>query len=255
VGPLKIFFQHPIASLHLGLRFAALVIVLAACLPGILFGPKPSAWPRRFLVATTRILGVRVTFEGNRLVHDVFHVANHIGWIDIPILGSLTGTAFVAQDKIRHWPIVGWLARLNNTVFVSRTDKRSVGKQVEELRAALARHQPIAIFPEGTTTDGRSLLPFKPSLFAVMIPPPRALVIQPVALCFDDIGRDLAWIGVETAPQNAWRIFTNRRPVHCHLRFLDPFDPGALADRKAIATEARHRIGVALAAHYGHPVP
>lgn len=251
---LQTIIRHPIASLRLALRLTALLITLAACLPGVLLAPAPSPWPRRFLAATARILGVRITTHGTPRLHDVFYVANHVGWIDIPILASRTGTAYVSQDKIRDWPLVGWLARLNNTVFVSRTDRRSVGTQVDALRTALTQHQPVAIFPEGTTTDGRSLLPFKPALFAVLLPPPRALLIQPVALCFDDVGQSLAWIGEETAPQNAWRIFTNTRPIRCHIRFLAPFDPGDHPDRKAIAAESRSRIAAALAAHYGHPV-
>ncbi|GGI84901.1 1-acyl-sn-glycerol-3-phosphate acyltransferase [Polymorphobacter multimanifer] len=255
MGPLKTVIRHPLASLRLALRVAALLVALAITLPGHWLAKPPSPWPRRFLAATSRILGVRITSQGRPLLHDVFHVANHIGWIDIPILASLTGTAFVAQDKIRDWPIVGWLARLHNTVFVSRTDRRSVGTQAEELRAALAERQPVAIFPEGTTTDGRSLLPFKPALFAVLMPPPRRIVIQPVAICLDDPGRDLAWIGEETAPENAWRAFTRPRPIHCHLRLLEPFDPGDHPDRKTIAAQARTRIAAALAEHYGHPVP
>lgn len=254
MGQARTILQNTGGALRLALRVCALLIVLAACLPGHFLSAAPSPWPRRFLAATARILGVRITSEGRPLIHDVFYVANHVGWIDIPILASLTGTAFVAQDQIRNWPVVGWLARLNNTVFVSRTERSSVGKQVAELRAALAARQPVAIFPEGTTTDGRSLLPFKPSLFAVLMPPPRRLLIQPVALCFDAQGQHLAWIGVETAPQNAWRIFASNMPIGCHLRFLDPFDPGDHPDRKQIAAQARQRIAAALSQHHGHPV-
>lgn len=259
---LATIIRHPGASLRLAVRVLALLLVLAVCVPAhALAGAagrassQPSPWPRRFLGLTARILGVRTSSSGRPLIHDVFYVANHIGWIDIPILASLTGTAFVAQDRIRHWPVVGWLAGLNHTVFVSRTERSTVGTQVQQLRAALALRQPIAIFPEGTTTNGRSLLPFKPALFAVLMPPPRRIRIQPVALAFCDCGRDLAWIGEETARENAWRIFTNPQPIHCQLLFLDPFDPADLPDRKAIAAEARRRIAAALAAHYGHPVP
>lgn len=240
--------------MRLAVRVCALFAVLAVCVPGNALAAKPSPWPRRFLAATTRILGVRITSSGRPLIHDVFYVANHVGWIDIPILGSLTGTAFVSQDKIKSWPIVGWLARLNNTVFVSRTERHTVGSQVDALRQALAQRQPIAIFPEGTTTDGRSLLPFKPSLFAVLMPPPRRLLIQPVALCFDAQGQHLAWIGEENAPQNAWRIFSSKTPIGCHLLFLEPFSPTDHPDRKQIAAQARRRIADALANHYIQPI-
>lgn len=227
---------------------------LALCLPlhGLwrLFG-RPSPWSRRFLALAARACGARIEIIGTPLVHDVFYVANHLNWLDIPILGGATGTAFVSQDKIADWPVVGWLAKLNHTVFVSRTDRMSVAGQVTELRAALAEHQPVAIFPEGTTTDGRSLLPFKAPLFAVLMPPPRALRIQPVLIDYDDAGKSLAWIGEETAPQNARRVFTRRGSFRVRLHFLEPFDPGDHPHRKAISAESRTRIAAALSQTLG----
>lgn len=227
---------------------------LALCLPlhGLwrLFGRR-SPWAQRFLGLAARACGARVTVTGTPLDRDVFYVSNHLSWIDIPIIGGLTGTAFVSQDKIADWPVVGWLARLNHTVFVSRTDRMAVGTQIDELRAALAEHQPITIFPEGTTTDGRSLLPFKASLFAVLLPPPRSLRIQPVLLEFDKAGKALAWIGTETAPQNARRVFTRRGSFDVHVHFLEAFDPGDHPDRKAISAESRRRIAAALSQSLG----
>jgi 1-acyl-sn-glycerol-3-phosphate acyltransferase len=243
--------------LRLAFRTVWLAAALAVCLPlhgaWRLFG-RPSPWSRLFLKWAARACGARVTVVGTPLRRDVFFVANHLSWIDIPILGGVTGTAFVSQDKIADWPIVGWLAKLNHTVFVSRTDRMAVGGQVAELRAALAEHQPVAIFPEGTTTDGRSLLPFKPPLFAVLLPPPRALVIQPVVLEFDEAGKSLAWIGEETAPQNAWRVFTRAGSFGVRVHFLAPFDPGEHPHRKAISAEARGRIRAELERQLGHPV-
>ncbi|MFZ4690819.1 MAG: lysophospholipid acyltransferase family protein [Polymorphobacter sp.] len=250
---------NPIGSLRLAMRTLWLFAALAICLPlhGLWrLAGRPSPWSRRFLAWAARACGARVSTTGTPLARDVFFVANHLSWIDIPILGGVTGTAFVSQDKIRDWPIIGWLAQLNHTVFVSRTDRLAVAGQVEELRAALAEHQPIAIFPEGTTTDGRSLLPFKPPLFQVLLPPPRALRIQPVVLDFDDAGKALAWIGEETAPQNGWRVFTRPGSFHVRVHFLEPFDPGDHPDRKAISARARAAIAAGLSATLGGaPVP
>jgi len=193
---------------------------------------------------------VVVKTTGKRLKSDVFYVSNHVGWIDIPIIAGVTGTAFVAQEPIADWPVIGWLAKRNYTVFVSRTDRLGIGGQIETLRAAIAERTPITIFPEGTTTDGRSLLPFKPGLFAVMVPPPKPMMVQPVALCFDDVGQELAWIGVERAPDNALRIFRNGRMMHVTAHFLEPFSPDDFPNRKAIAAEARARIAAVLAASF-----
>ena len=214
---------------------------------------QPSPWPRRFLRLAARACGVHVTRIGAPLRRNVFFVANHLSWVDIPILGGDVETIFVAQDKIEDWPLIGWLATLNDTVFVSRTDRAGVAGQIALVREAIAQPRPVTLFPEGTTTDGRSLLPFKPSLFASLDPAPRPIMIQPVVLQFDDAGSSLAWIGTEGAADNAFRVLGRRGTFHVTIHYLEPFDPTVL-DRKGIAAEARRRIAEGLAAVCGVPV-
>jgi len=95
---------------------------------------------------------------GIPLRRDVFYVSNHLSWIDILALGGASGTAFVAKAEIGTAPVVGWLAGLNRTVYVKRENRMGVAEQINELRDALAENWAITVFPEGTTTDGRSLL-------------------------------------------------------------------------------------------------
>ena len=106
----------------------------------------------------TRSVGARVRLEGHPVDSDMFLIANHVSWIDILALADATGAAFVAHDGIASWPVIGWLAAQNNTLFVSREKRGSLSGQLNALRAALAGHQPIALFPEGTTSDGSGLL-------------------------------------------------------------------------------------------------
>jgi lyso-ornithine lipid O-acyltransferase len=239
---------------RLGIRVAILIFVLAICVPFHLLWRLlrlPSPWPRWFLAEVAWVCGAMVENRGTPLRHNVFYVVNHISWIDVPVLASLTGAAFVAQAPMADWPLIGWLAKLNHTVFVSRTDLLSVDTQIAELRAALDEKQPVAIFPEGTTTDGRSLLPFKKSLFEVVVPPPRPMMIQPVLLDFGDVAPDIAWIGEESFPDNAVRVLSRPGVFTVRVHFLEPFDPGDHADRKAIAAAARQRIADALSASLG----
>jgi len=246
-----------IGNIRLAIRVALLVMFLVpALLMHALWGVFriPSPWPRFFLFVTARLMGIIVKTYGKRVPSDVFFVANHMGWIDIPIIAGVTGCAFVAQDAIAKWPIIGWLARRNYTVFVSRTDRLGIGGQIETLRAAIAERTPITIFPEGTTTDGRSLLPFKPGLFAVMVPPPKPMMVQPVALHFDAVGVDLAWVCHETAPENGLRVFRNARRVRVGVHFLEPFDPGEQPDRKSISARARNAIAERLESCIGKPL-
>lgn len=254
---LAILVREPVACMRLAARVTMLALVLVICLPLHLITRRLRAsniWAKRFLGLAARICGARVTHSGPTLHRDVFFVANHLSWIDICILGGITGTAFVSQDKIRDWPVIGKLAQFNRTVFVSREARLMVSQQIAELREALAAHQPVTLFPEGTTTDGRSLLAFKPPLFAVLLPPPRALRIQPVCQHFDEAGKELAWIGVENAPENAWRVLTRPGTFRVHVEFLEPFDPGDHPDRKAISAESRRRIAAALGRELGYPV-
>ena len=175
--------------------------------------------------------------RGTPLANDVLFVSNHQSWLDIPIIAGATGTAFVANSGVRDWPLVGWLAGLNNTVYVDRGDRGGVHGQVGAVREALARHQPIAIFPEGTTAT--DLLPFKPALLEVVSPPPRAIRVQPLRLRYG--APELAWVDDEPALTNMRRVLAHRR-FHVLLECLEPFDPAMLGDRKAIAAEARSRI-------------
>lgn len=215
---------------------------------------RTSPWPRRFLRGAARASGIRVEVVGRIPDGASFLVANHLSWTDITIIGGLLQTRFVAQDAIEHWPVIGWLARLNDTIFVSRTDRSTAADQVGRLRAAVAGGRPVTLFPEGTTTDGRSLLPFKSVLFEGLSPPPRPLMIQPVVLDFDDAGRGLAWIGTEGAPANALRTLARRGNFRCRVHFLDPFDPGAFGGRKAVTAEVRARIASTLSATTGLPI-
>lgn len=244
----------PLGSLRFAARVAWLLAALIACLPlhGLWrLARQPSPWPRLFLAKAARACGARVSMTGTPEGRDVFYVANHLSWIDIPIMGGVTEMSFVAQAPLADWPVIGWLAKLNHTVFVSRTDRMTVTSQVNQLRAAIALHRPVAIFPEGTTTDGRSLLPFKPSLFEVMLVPPRPLLVQPVCLDFHPVGPDIAWIGEEAGDVNAIRVLRRRGSFEVRVHFLEPFDPGLHPTRKTIAAEARARIAAALASSLG----
>lgn len=234
IGPLRAVF-----------RIATLILLLLLMLP--LHGlwrllRLPSPWPRLFLGRVAALCGAAVMRQGKALRHDVLFVANHVSWVDIPVLAGATGTAFVAHEGIAKWPLIGWLASLNNTIFVARADRLSVAGQIDTLREALDARQPIAIFPEGTTTDGTELLAFKPALFEVVVPPPKPMMVQPLLLDYGPSSPQVAWVGDEPALANAWRLLVRPDSFPIRIDFLDPFDPTDFADRKAIAAEARRRI-------------
>ena len=214
----------------------------------------PSPWPRLFLGTAARICGARVRAIGTHLRRDVFYVSNHVSWIDILALGGASGTAFVAKAEIGEAPVVGWLAGLNRTVYVKRENRLGVAEQINQLRDALADNWAITVFPEGTTTDGKSLLPFKTPMLRVLEPPPPGVLVQPVMLDYGPVGEEIGWIGQERGRNNARRVLGRRGSFELRIHFLEPFLPADFPGRKAIAAESRRRIEEALVAALGQPL-
>jgi lyso-ornithine lipid O-acyltransferase len=89
---------------------------------------------------------------------------NHLSYLDIVVLGALTPAVFVAKREVERWPIFGWFAALGGTVFVDRERRTRTGRTVAEIRRVLESGQLLVLFPEGTSSDGKTVLPFKPSL-------------------------------------------------------------------------------------------
>ncbi|MBA3897603.1 MAG: 1-acyl-sn-glycerol-3-phosphate acyltransferase [Sphingomonadaceae bacterium] len=235
-------------------RVATIAILLLACLPlhgaWRLLGLR-SPWPRAFLRGAARAAGAKVTVTGAPLTRDVLYIANHLSWLDILALAGPTGTAFVAKADMAPWPVIGWLATLNNSVYVSREARLDAGAQAGLLRAALETHQPLAIFPEGTTGDGVALLPFRSSLLAAVAPPPDSVAIQPVAIDYGPAAAGIAWTGDESVGHNAMRVMRRPGRLAVTLNFLDPLPPAGLSDRKAITAQARAAIAAALGQSQG----
>ncbi len=96
----------------------------------------------------------------------ILFVANHVSYLDIIILGSQLKASFVSKAEVRKWPLFGWLSTLQNTVFINRRS-REIKVQLKELSNRVSNQENLIIFPEGTSTDGKTVKPFKSSLFAI----------------------------------------------------------------------------------------
>ena len=213
-----------------------------------------SPFPMWFLGLAAWIAGARVRKIGTPLRRDVFFIANHVSWVDILALAGHSGTAFVAKAELRDAPVVGWLSTLNRTVFVQRENRLGVAEQINALREALADNWSVTVFPEGTTTDNKSLLPFKTSMLSVLEPPPPGVMVQPVMLDYGDYGEWLGWIGNESGANNAKRVLARPGTFTLDLHFLEPFSPEEFRGRKAIGARARAAIEAALATAHGEPL-
>ena len=228
-----------------GARVVALVLTALALIPlhylwRLLRIGSP--WPRLFLGGAARICGARVRIEGKPLRRDVFYLANHISWLDILVMGGASGSAFVAKAELKQAPVIGWLADINRTVYVSRADRLGIAGQIEMLREALAENWAVTVFPEGTTGDGHVLMQFKPALLQVLDPPPRHVRVQPVVLDYGAAAPEIAWNDPETGKENVLRLLSRSRPIDVTVRFLEPFSPVDHRGRKNVAAEARRRM-------------
>ena len=247
----------PLGWAVLVLRVMSLVALLIVMLPlhylwrVIAYG---SPFPKYFLRFAARIAGARVTVHGTPQRRDVFFVSNHVSWIDILALAGASGTAFVAKAELRDAPVVGWLANMNRTVYVERENRMGVAEQINALREALADNWSVTVFPEGTTTDGHSLLPFKSSILKVLEPPPPGVLVQPVVVHYGPIADWIGWIGEESGVNNAKRVLGRPGSFALHIHYLEPFRPREDEGRKDIARRARAEIEAKLVEVLGHPL-
>jgi 1-acyl-sn-glycerol-3-phosphate acyltransferase len=121
---------------------------------------------RRWCVGVCRALAVRVEVRGVPPTVPGLLVCNHLGYLDIPVLGSHADTIFVSKSEVADWPVIGRLATLGGTIYVERATKRKLPAVNEQIRGALERGDGVVVFPEGTSSGGDEVLPFRPSLLA-----------------------------------------------------------------------------------------
>lgn len=210
------------------------------------FGRRRSPWPQLFLHWTGWCAGLRVRTEGRPLEGHVLFVSNHVSWLDILALGGATRAAFVSRDDVERWPLIGWFAGLNDTIYVARQSRREAHGQADRLRRTLGSGRAVALFPEGTTEGGHEVLPFRASLFASLYPPVPGVRVQPVAIDYGGLAEEIAWVGAEPAGANARRVIGRGGTIEVVLRFLAPVDPAAVGDRKSLALAARAEIVASL---------
>lgn len=156
---------------------ATIALVYPFC-PAHLHRSLRQRWSRRLL----GIVGMEVSLEGHAVAPGALLVSNHVSWLDIYAINTLAPSAFVSKAEVRQWPLIGWLAARSETVFLRRGSRGHAKVVNGEIAALLNAGRNVAIFPEGTTTDGSHVLPFHAALLQAAIEAGRA--VQPVALSY-----------------------------------------------------------------------
>lgn len=207
-----------------------------------------------------RLFGVRVTVRGCPPGPEpTLVLANHVSWLDIPVLGSLRPLSFVAKSEIDGWPVIGLFARLQRSVFIERARRGATAEVNVEMAHRLARGEAIVLFPEGTTGDGNRLLPFRSSLVgaaraALTEPTLDRIHLQPLAVAYVrrnglPVTRrerpEIAWYGdMELAPHLA--AFVREGPLDVVVTWGEPIAFDSASDRKRATAEAEARVRRAL---------
>jgi len=196
-----------------------------------------------------RVLGIALQVDGMPRAGATLLVSNHVSWLDIMAIHAVVPHArFVSKADIKHWPVVNRLVSAAGTLFIERERKRDALRVVHQMAEALQAGQTVAVFPEGTTSDGQGLLPFHANLLQAAIA--TETPVQAIALRFSDaqhrISPAAAYIGDTTLVQSAWWI-AGAEGLAAHVSLLPP-EGSRHADRRALADHLRELIRARLAA-------
>jgi 1-acyl-sn-glycerol-3-phosphate acyltransferase len=179
------------------------------------------AWSQRML----RILGIPLHVQGQAPAQGpMLLVANHLSWLDILVMHAARHCRFVSKADVKHWPLIGTLATGGGTLYIERDKRRDAMRVVHHMAESLKAGGIVAVFPEGTTADGRELLPFHGNLVQAAIS--AGAPVQPVGIRYVDkgTGRDSEgplYLGDDTLVASLWRTLAGR-PFVAHVRFGEP---------------------------------
>jgi 1-acyl-sn-glycerol-3-phosphate acyltransferase len=223
---------------------AAAVQAVLLLLPGrgkIVFARIYWAVVARLLGLQVRVIGAPARPADGR---PVVFASNHSSWLDIPALGGALEACFIAKEEVGQWPLIRTIARLGRTVFVSRRAS-DTGRERDGMRSRLAGGDNLILFPEGTSSDGSRVLPFRSPFFSIVedAGAGKRPLIQPVSIVYDRLnglpmGRSsrpvCAWYGDMELGSHFWRL-ARYRGLRATILLHQPVDPAAYPSRKALA--------------------
>ncbi len=225
------------------------MLIQAACL--VAPGRTKIKFARFYWRIFTRLIGIKVRVIGHIASaadgRQVVFVSNHSSWVDIPVVGGVVDGCFVSKRDVAKWPVIGTIARLGRTVFVSRS-RTAIALERDAMRAKLAHGDNLILFPEGTSSDGSRVLPFRTSFFALAEvrqgDSPKALpLIQPMSVVYDRLGGlpagrasrpVFAWYGDMDIASHFWRL-SQHIGLRATILLHTPMEPASFADRKALS--------------------
>lgn len=226
-----------------GLHGLAIVLARFPSYPAAARHARIQWWSAKLL----RVMGLALHAGGTPKPGAKLVVSNHVSWLDIAAIHAVIPEArFVAKSDVKHWPLIGKLVAGAGTLFIEREKKRDALRVVHQMAEALKAGDTVAVFPEGTTGDGRTLLPFHANLLQAAVA--TATPVQPVLLRFFDREHAISplaeFLGETTLAQSVWRLVC-ARGLNVEVRVL--LSQGAAhADRRALAEHLRSTLAAEL---------
>ena len=220
-------------------------LVISTFLFPLQSGPRRRREIEHWSLQLLTILNVRLFLHGMPppyTIRPLMLVANHVSWLDICMINAVVAVRFVAKSEIRRWPLLGWLCARSGTLFIDRGRRRDTTRINQMVARSLVAGDVFAVFPEGTTSDGSTLLKFHASLLEPALEAGAA--IQPVALWFDRSDGTLCTEAAYDGDKSVWSTLmgiTSQHEIFAHLCFLPPIFPGE-RHRREVAFEAREAI-------------
>jgi lyso-ornithine lipid O-acyltransferase len=197
-------------------------------------------WLHRMCRRVLRIFGVHSSVIGSVPTCGLL-VANHLSYLDIILLASFTPCVFVAKSDVKGWPLLGWFARMAGTVFVNRRSRYDAVRANEMIRPALRDGALVVLFPEGTSSDGATVLPFRSSLLETAIDEctPITAAALHYKLAGGDAGTEVCYWGNHTLVPHLLNLFS-KRSVRAHVAFSEVAN--ACHDRKELARQLHDEV-------------
>lgn len=224
------------------LRLTALLVVVVlgvALIPlaGRLRAGRRDRWIRRWCLAVVHTAGVRTRITGAaRPTGGVLIVANHISWLDIPLLAAVRPARMVAKTEVRGWPVVGVLAARGGTLFIDRDRLRALPGTVERIAGTLRGGSAVAAFPEGSTWCGRAQGRYRRALFQAALD--AGVPVQPVRIqyrfAYGPASTAPAFVGEDSLLASLWRVVSARGLV-AEVSLRPPIPAGSHPDRRSLA--------------------
>ena len=234
-------------------------LLVPALLAVMLRRRVPLSLRRSWHRACCAIFGLQIRVHGEpTLAGSTLYVANHVSYLDIPVLGTVLNVPFVAKSEVAGWPVLGLIGRLGETLFVDRR-RDQAGGQRDAIASRLRAGKRLILFAEGTSSSGNRVLPFKSALFAALVPGEAGptLLVQPVTIAYTRfrgglaIGRGLrplyAWYGDMTLVPHIWTAL-GLPGAEVEVRFHPPVSATDFGSRKALARHAEQEVANGLAA-------